>query len=312
MIAVFARRLLWAIPGGFLITVLLFFSVAGLLGSPSALMLGQDATAQRIAELNAQYGFDRPLVAQYFDWMSKAFVGDFGRSFTTHQSVAEAILPRLPVTFELGFLAITLAAVVAVLINSVTTGRVVIRPIATAFAVIGITLPNFALGLSLIFVFSVELGWLPSIGWSSWSAGFTTHLQHILLPVLTLSAYYYGTFTLIYRAEYEAVSRHLYVRVAKAKGLSDWQVSLHHIMPNAILPVITYFGLSLGQLMGGAVVTESLFSIPGIGSLLVESILSRDYPVMLAIGMIAMVAVVFMNALSDALYSVANPQIRLN
>lgn len=311
MIAVVGRKLLWAIPSALLITALLFFSVAGLLGSPAALMLGQDATPQSIAELNARMGFDRPLLTQYLDWMRGALAGDFGRSYSTHQTVADAILPRLPVTLELGILAIALAGVMAVVVNSIPTGKSVIRPVATAFAVAGITLPNFALGLSLIFLFAVKLGWLPSIGWAPWSAGPATHFKHILLPVLTLSAYYYGTFTLIYRAEYDAVSQRLFVRVAKAKGLSERQVSFRHVLPNAILPVITYVGLSLGQLMGGAVVTESLFSIPGIGSLLVESILSRDYPVMLAIGMITIAAVVIMNAAADALYSVANPQIRL-
>ena len=311
MIAVVGRRLLWAIPSVILITALLFFSVAGLLGSPAALLLGEDATPQRIAELNARMGFDRPLLIQYLDWMGNALTGDFGRSYSTHQAVADAILPRLPVTLELGFLAISLAGVAAVVVNSVTTARSVIRPIATAVAVAGITLPNFALGLSLIFLFSVRLGWLPSIGWAPWSAGLPAHFTHILLPVLTLSAYYYGSFTLIYRAEYDAVRRRLFVRVARAKGLSERQVSFRHVLPNAIMPVITDLGLSLGQLMGGAVVTESLFSIPGIGSLLVESILSRDFPVMLAIGMVTIASVVIMNAAADALYLVVNPQMRV-
>jgi peptide/nickel transport system permease protein len=312
VLIVLSRRILWAIPSALVITALLFFSVAGLLGSPAALMLGQDATPAAIAELNARLGFDRPLIVQYVDWMKGALTGDFGRSYSTHQTVADAILPRLPVTLELGVLAIALATLTAVVINSITTGRRFVRPVATALAVVGITLPNFALGLSLIFMFSVELGWLPSIGWAPWSAGLQTHATHILLPVLTLSAYYYGSFTLIYRAEFDAVRQRLFVRVAKAKGLSDSKVAFRHVLPNAILPVITYVGLSLGQLMGGAVVTESLFSIPGIGSLLVDSILARDYPVMLAIGMITIGAVVFMNALADALYAVANPQIRIN
>jgi peptide/nickel transport system permease protein len=311
MIAVIGRRLLWAIPSGLLITALLFFSVAGLLGSPAALMLGQDATPQRVAELNARLGFDRPLIVQYFDWMHGALTGDLGRSYSTNQTVAEAILPRLPVTLEIGFAAVLLAVVMAVGINSISTGRAVVRPIATTLAVAGITLPNFALGLCLIFLFSVELGWLPSIGWAPWSAGLGTHLKHILLPVVTLSAYYYGSFTLVYRAEYDTIGQRLFVRVARAKGLSERQVSFRHVMPNSILPVITYVGLSLGQLMGGAVVTESMFSIPGIGSLLVDSILSRDYWVMLAIGMITIASVVIMNSLADALYAVANPQIRL-
>lgn len=311
MLIVLARRLLWAIPSALLITALLFFSVAGLLGSPAALMLGQDATPQSIAELNAQLGFDRPLLVQYLEWMGRALSGDLGRSYSTHQTVADAILPRLPVTLELGLLAITFATLTAVIVNSITVGSRFIRPVATALAVVGITLPNFALGLSLIFVFSVKLGWLPSIGWAPWSEGLETHFKHILLPALTLSAYYYGSFTLIYRAEFDAVRQRLFVRVARAKGLSESAVAFRHVLPNAILPVITYVGLSLGQLMGGAVVTESLFSIPGIGSLLVDSILARDFPVMLAIGMITIGAVVFMNALADALYSVANPQIRI-
>jgi peptide/nickel transport system permease protein len=311
MLMIFLRRLVWAIPSALLITAILFFSVAGLLGNPAALMLGQDATPERISELSSQLGFDRPLIIQYFDWISKAAVGDFGRSYSTQQTVAEAILPRLPVTLELGVLAIALACAVAVCVNTLTTGRKLVRPIATGLAVLGITLPNFALGLSLIFVFSVHLGWLPSIGWVPWSAGLTEHLRHILLPVVTLSAYYYGSFTLIYRSEFDAVNRRIFVRVAKAKGLSESTVAFRHVMPNAILPVITYVGLSFGQLMGGAVVTEALFSIPGIGSLLVSSILAKDYPVMLTVGMITIAAVVVMNALADACYSLANPQIRV-
>jgi peptide/nickel transport system permease protein len=312
VITVIGRRLLWAIPSALLITALLFFSVAGLLGSPASFMLGQDATPESIAELNSRLGFNRPLIVQYLDWMGGALTGDFGRSYSSHQTVAEAILPRLPVTLELGVAAILLAAVMAVGINSITTGRAVVRPIATSLAVLGITLPNFALGLNLIFLFAVKLGWLPSVGWSPWSAGIGTHLTHIVLPVVTLSAYYYGSFTLVYRAEYDAISQRLFVRVAKAKGLSERQVSFRHVLPNSILPVITYVGLSLGQLMGGAVVTESLFSIPGVGSQLVDSIVARDYPVMLAIGMLTIAGVVIMNAAADALYAAVNPQIRLN
>ena len=310
MLAVLARRLLWAVPGGIAITALLFATLAGLIGSPAALMLGRDATADSIAELNARLGFDRPMWVQYFDWMRHALGGDFGQSYVTRQSVAEAILPRLPVTLELGILALVLAACTAVLLNSITSALV--RPLASGLAVIGITLPNFVIGLGLIYLLCVELEWLPSVGWAPWRAGLREHLKHILLPVVTLSAYYYGSLTLVYRAEYDAICERLFVRVARAKGLSAWQVSVRHVMPNAILPVITTIGLSLGQLAGGAVVTESLFSIPGIGSLLVDSILSRDYPVVLAIGMIIVFGVVLANALADALYVVANPAIRLN
>ena len=311
MLAIFARRLLWAIPGGLAITALLFASLAGLVGSPAALMLGRDATAASIAELNARLGFDRPIIVQYLDWMGHALHGDLGRSYVTRESVVDAVLPRLPVTLEIGTLALALATVAAILLNSITGAQTVVRPLATGLAVIGITLPNFVLGIGLIYLLCVELGWLPTIGWAAWSTGLGEHLVHILLPVLTLSAYYYGSLTLVYRAEYDAVRGRLFVRAAKAKGLSTWQVSVRHVMPNAILPVITTIGLSLGQLLGGAVITESLFSIPGVGSLLVTSILSRDYPVVLAIGMIVVFGVVVANAAADALYAVANPQIRI-
>jgi peptide/nickel transport system permease protein len=302
---------MWAIPSGLIITALLFFSIAGLLSSPAAQILGLDATPQAIAELNERMGFNRPLIIQYLEWMRNALTGDLGRSYSTHQTVGEIILPRLPVTFEIGVMAIIFAAIAAVFANSITTGKRLIRPVVTAFAMIGITFPNFALGLSLIFLFSVKLGWLPSIGWAPWSAGIANHFRHILLPVMTLSAYFFGSFTVIYRAEFDAVRKRLFVRVAKAKGLSDTIVAFRHVLPNAILPVITDVGLSLGQLMGGAVVTESLFSIPGVGSLLVDSILTRDYPVMLAVGMITIGTVVFMNAMADAAYGIANPQIRV-
>jgi peptide/nickel transport system permease protein len=309
MLGAIGRRLIWAIPNCVLITAILFFCVAGLLGSPAALMLGRDATPDAIAAMNARFGFDRPLIVQYLDWMGSALTGDFGRSHSTHQTVAQAILPRLPVTIELGLLAIGLATLTSVTFSSLRFPLA--RTAATALAIFGITVPNFVLGLSLIFVFSVGLGWLPSVGWAPWSSGVFTHFKHLLLPVITLSAYYYGSFTLVYQAEYDAVRRRLFTRVAKAKGLSEFQVSFRHVLPNSILPVITYIGISLGQLMGGAVVTETLFSIPGIGSLFVDSIMSRDYPVMLAIGMIIIVTVVVMNVIADVLYAVANPQIRI-
>jgi peptide/nickel transport system permease protein len=311
MLTLIARRLLLAVPNVVLISALLFFSVSGLLGTPAGLMLGQDASPEAIAQLNAKMGFDQPLYTQYLHWMTNALGGDLGRSYATQESVAEAILPRIPVTAELAVLAILVATLSATVLNSLTVARRVVRPFALALGILGITVPNFMLGVSLIFLFSVKLGWFPSFGWTPWSDGVLRHLQHILLPLLTLSAYYYGSFTLIYRAEYDAVSERLFVKVAKAKGLGELAISFRHVLPNAILPVITYVGLSLGQLMGGAVVTESLFSIPGIGTLLVNSILSRDYPVMLAIGMITVATVVVMNALADALYAVANPQIRL-
>jgi len=312
MLTVIGRRLVWAAPNLIFVTVLLFFSVAVFFGNPAALMLGQDATPQAVAELSHQMGFDRPVVTQYLSWMGHALSGDLGRSYTTHQTVAEMLMRSLPVTVELAVLSILLATVVSVGLSSLTVGQRVIGTFATVLSIIGMTVPNFMLGMVAIFIFSVKLGWLPSVGWVPWDHGLLTHLQHLILPTVTLAAYYFGAFTLVYRAEYQAVRERLFVRVARAKGLSEHRVSFRHILPNSILPVITYIGISLGQLMGGAVVTETLFSMPGIGQLFVTSILSRDYPVMLAIGMFIIVAVILMNLLADVVYTLINPQIRLN
>jgi len=305
------RRSLLIIPNVILLTALLFWSVTALLGSPAAMMLGEDASPQALAELNSVYGFDRSVFEQYLSWVWSALQGDFGRSFATQERVIEAILPRIPASIELAGLAILLAMFGATVLNSIPHAKGVLTTFNTVLSVIGITVPNFMLGISLIYVFSVTLGWLPTSGWVYWSVDPIKHIMHLILPVVTLSAFYFGSFTLVYRAEYKVIYRQLFVKVARAKGLSESRISFKHILPNSILPVITYIGLSLGQLTGGAVVTETVFSVPGIGRLFVQSISSHDFPVMLAIGMIIIVGVIFMNLLADILYTVVNPQIRL-
>ena len=311
MLTIIIRRIVLAIPTMIALTALLFFSLTSLLGSPAAMMLGQDASTEAVAAINAQYGFGRPLYVQYFDWITSAIGGDFGRSYATQQSIRSAVLPAIAVTLELALMAMVLAAVTAVVTNTVPAGRRIVSPFVVGANLIAITVPNFMLGISLIFVFSVGLGWLPTTGWMPWSEGTLVHLKHLILPVLTLSAYYFGVFSIIYRAEYRDVEKRLFIQAARAKGISRSRVAFRHALPNAILPVITFIGLSMGQLTGGAVVTETVFSMPGIGRLLVASIASRDFPVMLAIAMMIVVGVVFMNLLADIAYTIVNPQIRI-
>jgi peptide/nickel transport system permease protein len=311
MLTIVVRRLLLAIPTLLALTALLFFSVTSILGSPAAMMLGEEASPKAIAEINARYGFDRPVHVQYFDWLSKAVTGNFGRSYTSQDPVAVAIAGALPVTLELAFWAILLAVVAATVLNSLPNAPRALHKLVVLVNLIGITTPNFILGISLIFLFSVQLGWLPSTGWVPWSDGVWAHLRHMIMPVLTLSAYYFGAFSLVYRVEFRDVYRRLYIRTARAKGLSPGNIAFRHALPNAILPVITFAGLSMGHLTGGAVVTETVFSMPGIGRLFVGSIAGRDFPVMLAVGMMVVAAVVIMNLIADLLYTVVNPQIRL-
>ena len=274
------------------------------------MMLGQDASPKTVAALNTQYGFDQPAVLQYLNWLGSAFRGDLGHGYTTHESVAAIIAARFPVTLELSLWSIALAVIAAVASNTVPVARKKLEPVVIAANLVGITVPNFMLGVSLIFVLSVKLGLLPSTGWVPWTDGIGAHLQHMLMPVLTLSAYYFGTFSIVYRAEYQSVIRREFIQVARAKGLDEWSVAFRHAAPNAILPVITFVGISIGQLTGGAVVTETIFSMPGMGRLFVSAIETRDFPVMLAVSMMIVVGVVAMNLLADIGYEVANPQIR--
>jgi peptide/nickel transport system permease protein len=310
MFGLIVRRVLLMGLTALAASALLFFAITKLLGSPAEMMLGQDASPKAIAALNAAYGFDQPAVTQYLRWFGAALTGDLGRSYTTQQSVAEAIAARMPVTLELSFWSIALAVTAAVICETIPMASERPRPLLTAAKLIGITVPNFMLGVSLIFLLSVKLNLLPSTGWVPWSDGVGSHLLHIIMPVLTLSAYYFGAFSIVYRAEYQGVLQRPFIQVAHAKGLGDWRVAFRHAAPNAIMPVITYVGISIGQLTGGAVVTETIFSMPGIGRLFVASIESRDFPVMLAVGMLIVVGVVLMNLLADISYAVVNPQIR--
>src|SRR5262245_58973308 len=246
MLIVIVRRLLLSIATLLALTALLFFSVTAILGTPATMMLGEDASLQAIAELNARYGFDRPLHVQYFDWLGKALAGDFGRSYTTRDPVAAAIAGTLPVTLELAAWSILLAVLGATAFNSLPAPKP-IRSFMLTLNLIGVTMPNFIIGICLIFFFSVQLGWLPSTGWVPWSEGVGPHLRHMLMPVLTLSAYYFGAFSFVYRAEFCEVLKKLYIRTARAKGLSRTKVGFKHALPNAVLPVITLAGLSMGH-----------------------------------------------------------------
>jgi peptide/nickel transport system permease protein len=311
MLTLIARRILLLLPNLVLLTFVLFAGITSVLGSPAAMMLGENASPQAIAEINARYGFDRPVVVQYADWMRRALGGDFGRSYLTQQDVADAVLPHIPVTLELAQWAIALAVLVATTINTIPVAKRLIGAGSASLAIVGITVPNFMLGIILIYVLSVELRWLPTTGWAPWEDGALEHMRHLLMPIVTLSAFYIGSFSLVYRAELRDVRRRLFIKVARAKGLSESRIAFGHALPNAILPVVTYVGVSLGQLAGGAVVTESVFSVPGIGRLFVDSIASRDFPVMLATGMLMIVAVMLTNLIADIVYTLVNPQIRL-
>lgn len=311
MIPIILGRLAWMLPNAVLLTFLLFAVVTKWLGSPATMMLGTDASPEAIAQLNERYGFDQPVLQQYLRWVGAALSGDFGRSYATQQSVGSMIAASLPVTLELAFWAIALALLTSVGLNSLTVGRRAIGAVVGSVSVVGVTIPNFMLGASLIYLFSVRLGWLPTTGWVPWTDGAGPHMLHLVMPVLTLFTFYFSSFSMIYRSEYRATQRQLFVRVARAKGISEDRISFRHILPNAVLPVVTYVGISVGHLVGGAVVTEAVFSIPGLGRLFVSAIAGYDFPVMLAMAMVVLTGVMVANLLADLLLTGLNPQVRL-
>jgi len=310
MLAMILSRIAIMIPNVIILTFLLFAAVTSFLGTPAAIMLGEDASPEAIAELNARLGFDGPLLARYWDWMSSALSGDLGRSYSTQQAVSDMVAAALPLTLELALWAIAVAVIGTALINSIPVFRGVVERVTAGISIIGITVPNFFLGLLLIYIFSVQFRWLPTTGWAPWSDGVITHLKHMILPVATLCFFYFSSFSLVFKAEYKSIENSLFIKAARAKGISEARISYRHILPNSMMPLITYAGLSLGQLVGGAVVTETVFSMPGMGRLLVDAISARDFPVMLAVGMIIIVGVMLLNLLADLTYGLVNPLVR--
>ncbi|MDW3117001.1 ABC transporter permease [Roseovarius pacificus] len=310
MLAMILSRIAIMIPNVIILTFLLFAAVTSFLGTPAAIMLGEDASPEAIAELNARLGFDGPLLTRYWDWMSSALSGDLGRSYSTQQAVSDMVAAALPLTLELALWAIAVAVIGTALINSIPVFRGVVERVTAGISIIGITVPNFFLGLLLIYIFSVQFRWLPTTGWAPWSDGVITHLKHMILPVATLCFFYFSSFSLVFKAEYKSIENSLFIKAARAKGISEARISYRHILPNSMMPLITYAGLSLGQLVGGAVVTETVFSMPGMGRLLVDAISARDFPVMLAVGMIIIVGVMLLNLLADLTYGLVNPLVR--
>ena len=312
MIRFVLKRLAWLVPNVLILTFILFAALSGWLGSPAAMMLGLEASPEALAELNRAYGFDDPLIQQYGRWLWSALQGDFGRSYATKQLVSSMMTDALPLSIELALWAIALSGIVAVVLNSLVTRGNAATGAISAVSVVSITIPNFMLGATLIYVFAIYLRWLPTSAWVPWSDGVLDHLIHLVLPVMTLSAFYFGSFSMIYRDEYRWVKNQLFVRVARAKGISNTRVSLQHVLPNAVLPVITFMGITLGQLMGGAVVTEVVFSLPGIGRTFVAAIRGNDYPVILAVGMIVLTGMMITNLIADIVIAWINPQVRLS
>jgi peptide/nickel transport system permease protein len=308
-----ARRTLSLVPVLFGISVLVFLLLHLIPGDVAQLLLGTQANEQQLATLRRSFGLDRPLPIQYLDWLRHAVVGDFGRSLRSPIAVQDALFARLPVTLELSVLALGVALLVAVPIGIEAARHPGSRlDLAVGgVSVVGLSLPNFLLGILLIFVFAVRLHWLPTSGYTPLTADPGQHLRAMVLPVITLAAAYMGVFARFSRSLMLDVLSEDYVRTARAKGLPDALVLQRHAVRNALIPLVTVVGVELAGLFGGAVVTETVFSLPGVGLLLTDSILGRDLPTVQAIVLFLTVAVVLISFVVDLAYSLLDPRVRV-
>jgi peptide/nickel transport system permease protein len=294
------------------LTALVFFLMQAVLGDPVVLMLGQDADPDTIARLRQDLGFTRPAYVQYGDWLGRLLRGDWGRSFRTGQPVLEAVVTRLPLSLELGFLSLLLALGLALSLGILAAVR---RHTLVDFNIgvltaFGTAMPNFWIAILLILAFALYLRILPSAGAVAFSLDPVGHFRALVLPTITLSAAYFANLARLTRAKMVEALDSDYIRTARAKGLKETRILWVHALRNSLLPVLSILGVSISRLYGGAVVTETIFALPGTGTLLVDSILSRDYPVVQGIIIVITVGVFLTNFVIELAYAVVDPRVR--
>lgn len=303
MLRFLIRRLLQAVPVLIGVSVGVFLMIHLIPGDPAEMVAGQMATREDVENVRHALGLDRPLVEQYLQFAGRALRGDFGTSFRTGRPVSEEILGRYGNTLLLGSVALAIAAVVGGLAGIVAAVKrfTWIDNLALALSILAISTPAFSLGLLLILGFAVWASVLPMTGFDSWQA--------IVLPAVTLSAASCAVICRIMRSSLVEVLDNQYVRTARAKGLREHLVVWRHGVRNALIPVVTVVGLQLGYLLGSAVVTETVFAWPGLGRLLVQSILARDFPVVQASVLVVAVTFIAVNIATDLLYALLDPRI---
>ncbi|MFN6998556.1 ABC transporter permease [Elioraea tepidiphila] len=311
MLGYLARRLVMTLPTLLLVGVTVFVMMRLVPGDPVLVMLGDTATEADIADMRAALGLDQPLPVQFALWLSRVAVGDLGASITNGQPVFWLILERFEVSASIVLVAVAAAALIAVPLGLVaawkqnSTADLAI----VAGATILVSVPSFWLGLLLLLLFGLKLGWLPVVGFVPFSENFALALSFLVLPIVTLIMIEVGVLTRMSRAAAIEVLRLEYVTHARAKGLPEWRVLLRHVLPNAFAPTWTLIGLILGNLLGGIAVLETVFTLPGLGRLLVDGIFARDYPVVQGCLLFIALIYVIVNLIVDLMYPLFDPRV---
>ncbi len=307
------RRLLLTLPVLFFVSLIVFSLVALIPGDPARIMLGEEVSKTALEALRKDLGLDRPLVIRYFIWLTHLLHGDLGRSVRDGRPVLDTLLLKLPVTLELAVVSLAVAWAIAIPAGVLAAykQRTTVDYAATAVALAGVSIPNFWLGIMLIYLLAVNRHLLPPSGYVEPWIDLTRNVRLMVMPAIVLGTALAALVMRLLRSSMLEVLGSDFIRTARAKGLTDAIVVTRHALKNAMIPVITIMGLQLSGLLGGAVITETIFSVPGLGRLTVDSILTRDFPMVQGVVLFAALAVVATNLTVDLTYAVLDPRIRL-
>jgi peptide/nickel transport system permease protein len=306
------RRLLLVIPTVLGVTIIVFLMMRIIPGDPVTLLLGENYTEEVAAEIRQEYGLDRPLHIQYVLWLGRLCIGDWGRSIIANRPILGDLVRRIPITLELIILAMGFALLIAIPAGVIAA----LRPYswhdysAMTTAILGVSVPDFFMGVLLILCFSLFWGILPAVGYVPLTESVWGNIQHMILPAVTLGLARAALLTRLIRASMMEVIRLDYVTTARAKGVRERAVVLKHALKNALIPTVTVLGIQVGFLIGGAIVVETVFSIPGVGSFGIGAIAQRDYPQVQAFVLLFAVGFVLANLLVDILYAFLDPRIK--
>ncbi len=305
------RRILALIPVLLVVSVVVFLLIHLIPGDPAAVMLGAQATPEQLHQLQEKLGLNEPLPSQFYHWFIHVLQGDLGQSLVSDKDVNTLIAERMPATIALTVYALVISLLLAIPLGIISAVRqnTVWDYSSMVIALIGISLPNFWAALLLIIAFSLHLGWFPSTGYVALMDNVWLHLKHLTLPAISLGFIQAGVVTRMTRSSMLDVLRQDYIRTIRAKGGAGRHVILKHALKNAMIPIITIVGLNFGLLLGGTVVVETIFSIPGIGSLVVNSVFNRDYPVIQGVILYIAFIYVLINLAVDLLYAYFDPKI---
>ncbi len=311
MLGFVSRRLLATIPVMAVVAVFVFLLLHLSPGDPATVIAGDYASPEDIARIRAKLGLDQPIHVQFLTWIERLATGDLGISIFSNLPVATLIGQRLEPTLALALVTLTLAILIAVPLGTLAAWKAGswIDRFVMGFAVLGFSVPVFVLGYALIWLMAIKLAWFPVQGYAPLAEGFWSFLHRLVLPSATLSMIYIALIARITRASVLEVLSEDYVRTARAKGLNERLVLLRHALANAAVPIVTVIGIGFSLLIGGVVVTESVYNIPGLGRLTVDAVLRRDYPVIQGIILVFSAAYVLVNLLVDLLYTVFDPRI---